>query len=1204
MNKLVRTQETEEFLLRVFSICFRPLTKINLKMRLTALLLLLINLQITASTFAQRINLRVTNDRLETALSEIRRQSGYSFIYSDDLLKGQKPITVTVNNATLETALQTILENKPLDYKIQGKVVTLIPSALPIPATEAAQRGISGYVMDENNVPLQNATVRVKGETSSVMTNEKGFFELENVDFGTTLQISYIGYQTLEVNSMSNLSQITLKPLQQELDEVVVHTGFQTLNKERATGSFGTVEREQIERPSTNIAQRIIGTNAGVQATLDVDGNPRFEIRGQTSLNIRDSQGNITANGVPLVVVDGFAIQGDFNSINPNDVESITVLKDAAAASIWGARAGNGVIVITTKKAGKGIPLKVDFQAFTRVGKQFDLDYVNPLASSAETVDYEKLAFNRWSAMVNSGSFNNDVTKQWSHGLVAMSEHYLGHITEAERDAELERLKTLDNRQQIRDLLLANPVNQQYNLSLQSSTEKMNNLFSLMYERNQSNFQETKNNRYMLNYRTTAHIFDWLDFNASTMLQYNDFQNNGVSLSDIRGLSPYEMLRNPDGSYTNIHQYYWPIMERMVPMDMFPYADWTYNPAQEIYRRDINRKDINARLMGGFTFKLLPGLTFDTKIQYELFNTFNRNHYDEQSFYVRKRVNEAASWNINTNDVVANLPSGGILEQPFNTPNEWNRIKHTNYSFRNQVNFHRSFGADHEINAIAGSELTNFVTEQFYNPPSFGYNDETLTVGTFPNGPGGVFAPIRDWRGNNQTFRYTNSSTYRTERFFSLFGNAAYTYLNKYTLSGSVRTDASNMITDDPSYRWAPFWSLGGAWQVGKEQFLQDVDWLDRLNVRLTYGYNGNVDRSTSFRPLIALNAIPHVVTNDYTARISSYGNPTLRWERTGTWNVGLDYALWNGKLYGKVDVYSKQGRDLIARLSIPAVNGTDAQMLNNAAINNRGIELEVGTSLPLKGNDIRWRGNVNFSYNRNRVTDLFVANYIAYELYGYGQDYGAYVEGYDANSMWMFEYAGVHNNQPMVHGANGDLYDLGTWAPGDGRDYLVNTGTRVAPYTLGINSTFDIYDFSLSFILTGKLGHVFPEMPFNYEGVWSSRLLPNNKLSSVVNGDPNEVVPLPLNDVEPRHYFWNRFYPYMSYLAANASHLRMQEVNATYRIPTQNWPFLSRSNAMVYIQGNDLFTVLFNDAGEDPEFRMGRMKPQPRYTFGIKVGF
>jgi len=604
--------------------------------------------------------------------------------------------------------------------------------------------------------------------------------------------------------------------------------------------------------------------------------------------------------------------------------------------------------------------------------------------------------------------------------------------------------------------------------------------------------------------------------------------------------------------------------------------------------------------MGGLTVKPLPGLSFDTKVQYELFNTFNRDLYEEDSFYVRKRVNEATAWNRTTNVLTANLPKGSILAQP----SGGHRSKANSYIFRNQLNYNRSFAGMHEVNAIAGSEVSNFVTEQFTNPISYGYNDETLTVGTFPNGPGGAFAPIRNWMGSNQTFRYINQSTYRTERFLSLYANAAYTYADKYTLSGSVRTDASNMITDDPAYRYAPFWSVGGAYQLGREAFMGGLEGLDRLNLRLTYGYNGNVDRSTSFRPLISLDTRPNDYTGDNTAWVSSFGNPTLRWERTGTWNLGLDYSLWQGKLQGKMDLYDKQGEDLIAELSIPAVNGTNVQKLNNAAISNKGIEVEVGTTLPIRGADIVWRGNLNFSYNKNRVTKLFVANYTATQLYGWNRDYGDYVEGYDANTMWMFEYAGIKDKQPTVKGANGDTYDFGGWAPGDGRDYLLNMGTRVAPYTLGFSSSFKIYDFNLSFTLTGKLGHVFRTMSFNYPDVTRSRLLPNKKLADILEADPERMVPLPLNDSEPRYYFWDRFYEYLSYLSANASHLRMQEVNATYRLPTQKWPLLGKSEAMAYVQGNDLFTVLFNKAGEDPEYRMGRMKPRPRFTFGVRVGF
>jgi len=528
--------------------------------KLSTLLLSVFTLNVSAGAYGQYVDLHLKNSDLNTFVKQIRKQTGYSFVYNAELKKILRPFTVDVENGSLKSALDRAFAGQSVDYRIEGKLITLLPRKSVIPQSGSPetqppvdgerQSAASGQVLDNLGNPLPNATVRIKNTQTFTVTDEKGFFRLENVGEAAVLQVSFLGYQTVEIAATANLGRIVLQPIREELEEVVVHTGFQTLNKERATGSFASIEKEQLERPGTNIAQRIIGTSAGVQATLDVDGNPRFEIRGQTSLNIRNGN-TLTANAYPLVVVDGFAVQGDFGSINPNDVESITILKDAAAASIWGARAANGVIVIVTKKGRMGIPLKVDFQAFTRIGSPFDLDYVNPLASSRETIEYEKRAFNRWSAITNSGSLNSNYSYQWSLGLVAMSEHDLGFLSEADRDAELARLQTLDNRQQIRDLLLARPMSQQYNLTFREGSARMNNLFSLMHERNQSNFRETLNARSMLNYRTTAKVFPWLDFHGSAMLQYNDHQRNGVSLGDIQGLSPYDMLVNPDGSYTN-----------------------------------------------------------------------------------------------------------------------------------------------------------------------------------------------------------------------------------------------------------------------------------------------------------------------------------------------------------------------------------------------------------------------------------------------------------------------------------------------------------------------------------------------------------------------------------------------------------------------------------------------------------------------------
>jgi TonB-linked SusC/RagA family outer membrane protein len=1161
-----------------------------IRANLTCLLLLFTLLQVSASSFAQKITLSKRNITLEQFFKEIKSQSGYDFLYEPQELRDANRININVSSVELKKVLDDVFNRQPLTYSIDQNTIVIrrkAKSILEVIGDFMKKINITGNVVDDKGAALPGATVKVKNSSKTVITNIQGKFQLADVEEGAVLIVSFIGYKTKEVVvGKAESITVVLDVLSSELEGVsVVSTGYQSLSKERATGAFNIVSGEQLNKPTTNIAQRLIGTTAGMQATLDADGNPKFEIRGKTSLS---------ANARPLVVVDGFAIQGEFNTINPNDVESITILKDAAAASIWGARSANGVIVVVTRKAKKGVPLKVDFSAFTKFSKKLDLDYVNPLASSEETIDYEMKSFNNWSALINSGSLATDYGKAWSPGTTALSEYALGFINLAQRDALLAKYKTLSNKDQIRDELLNNPSAQQYNLNLSGSTGRMSNNVSLLYEDTRSNFKGTKDRKYTFNYRGNADVFNWLEFSFSAMMNYNKINNNGVVLSDIQGLSPYEMLRNEDGSLTNIAKYYTPIIQRFVPIGLFPYSDWTYNPIQEIANRNTTSEQLNTRLQAGLRFKIIKGLSFDSKVQYELFNTSNKTINNENTFAVRSAVNTAVTWDQVTNKITLNLPKGGTLDQ--------SRVRAETYNFRNQLNFDRKFNDKHEVSFVGGSEINNIVAENFGNPTTYGFNEQTLSVGTFPNGPGGTFFPIKNWLGSNQTFGYSNSYSYSTERYLSLFGNAAYTYNDKYTVSGSIRTDASNLITDDPSYRYAPFWSVGLGWQLSKESFMKNVAWVNKLNVRATYGYNGNVDRSTSFRPLIAMGAIPDTYTGDVTARVSSFGNPTLRWEKTGTLDLGLDYSLFQGKLYGKVDVYNKSGKDLIASLSIPAINGTTNQRLNNAEMTNRGIELELGTTQRLKDNDIVWSGNLNFSYNKNKITKLFVANYPASSLVAGGT--GAYVEGLDANTLWRFQYAGMQNTQPMVVGANGALYDFGAFTPGDGRDYLLNMGTAVAPYTLGFINSFKVYDFNFSFVVTGKFGHKFQRMGFNYPPTWGGRVLPNNKLSEVVNGNPMNIVPLPQNLIEPRYYFWDRFHQNLSYLIESASHIRMQEVNLSYNVPQRVMSKLKMSRLQVFAQGNDLFTLVANNAGEDPEYRMGTLKPQPRVSLGFKCEF
>ncbi len=1171
----------------------------------------------TNSANAQNISVDLKNVSIKEILKAIEKQTDLTFVYNNNVVDVNKRASLSVTKSEINAALDLLLKNTGYGYKIVEKQIIISPlnylqqSKKPASGEKIdspddqngkqSDKTIKGTVVDENNQPFPGVSIQNVTTKKATFSGINGEYALE-AKAGDRLIFSSIGMLPKEITYSGKVSIVNIAMAIDNiaLQDVVV-TGYQTISKERATGSFNIIKAEQLEKPSTNLGQRIIGTSAGVQAKTDADGNVTFEIRGQTSL---------AAAAQPLVVVDGFAIQGNLSSLNPNDVESITILKDAAATSIWGARSANGVIVVTSK-SGKGEKqggVKVDFSTFFKYSPKTDINYQNPYASSSEIIDYEQKGFateffgGPWSPISDS---NSELTGSYSAAVEAMNENRLGYLSTADLNATLDRLRKIDNRGQIKKYMLQNPFSQQYNLNISSSSEKISNVLSLMYEGSDKNYQGGNDKKYIVNYRSNAKVFKWLDLYFSGAFSMKDSKNNDQLYTSeaIYSGTPYQQLINEDGTRANVTStYYWPNIKRYVPYKSFPYSDWSYNPISENESRNFSTKTYNARVQGGLTIKIIKGLTFDSKIQYEILNTDTRNIYNESSFTVRSTINQASSWDRTTNTVTANLPKGGFLDQ--------NRSYTTASNWRNQVNFDREFNEKHQISFIAGSEISDRVYQTVKNPRTYGYNDEKLTVGTFPNGVGGSGVyKLTDWEGWSQTFPYTNSYSYSTDRYLSMYANASYTFDRKYTLSGSARTDASNLITDDPKYRYAPFWSVGASWAISKENFLQQVEWLDRLSLRATYGFNGNVDKSTSFMPLISVGGTQNSYIQDYTASISSFGNPTLRWEKTGTFDIGTDFDLFRGKLYGKIDVYNKKGKDLIVSMSIPAVNGTTSQKLNMAEMTNRGIEIELGSTMNIKDNDIVWNGNFNFSYNKNKIDKLFKATYSAYELYDGGTS--AYVQGYDANTLWSFKYAGVVNKgteaspnwQPVVQGKGEDLYDFTGWTPGDGRDYMLNMGTKVAPYSIGFSNSFKIYDFDLSFIITGKFGHVFNGFSFNYPNMSDGGAIPNKLYQEILKSNPSDRVPIPFGKSEPRYYFWDRFYPYLDYLVQNANHIRMQELNITYNMPKKLLKKIGINSAKIYVQGNNLFIITNNKYNEDPEFPMGTLRPQAAFTFGLNLG-
>lgn len=1114
------------------------------------------------------------------------------------------------------------------------KKIIIAILAVILPLTVFGQNGISGKVTDSNGEPVTGAAVFVRGTTIATVTDYDGSYSISAKE-GDNLLITCIGYEDAVLSvGKSAVVNVVLSDNVEMLEGVVV-TGYQTLSKERATGSFDILNKAQIEKPTSNIASRLIGAAPGLAYSQDIYGNPTFLIRGASSFS---------QSATPLIVVDGFPMEGSISDLNPNDVESVTVLKDAAAASIWGAKSANGVIVITTRNASpttSDVPVvNVEYSGFYKVSPKLDLDYTLSQASSSEVIDFEISAFDKgWADYAHP---TEDVSTRYErsqvYDLLLAAEQ--GKMDNATAMSKINALRSYSNRDQLKEYLLQNAATHQDNVNISIATKRSQTSISLLYQKDNLVNKGDSNTKYNVSVRNRTNIFKWLDLNFNASYNLANSVNNGYGVfinqnTKYIGLAPYEMLVDDNGDYIRYSGMVNPAyLEKYVDMSQFPYQDWTWNPIEEQENRDLTTRTSTARFQGGLTFKPLEGLTIDAKVQYEQIMGRTHNYYNDKTYEVRNTVNTAATWFQDTGEVVSNLPSGGFLDQGL--------TQRDVITARLQANFNRTFNEKHTVAAVAGVEATDNVFQKFGYPRTYGYDQNKLSVGTFPHGTGdGTYMNaiwdwntyeivgtemidpyLVDWLGNSQVFNYVNTFSSTTDRYFSAFANASYTYDNKYTVSGSVRTDASNLITDDPAYRYAPFWSVGASWQLGKEDFMQSVSWLDMLNVRTTFGHNGNVDKSTTFKPLINPSPSPSVITHENTigvfpdsnpGGIASYGNPTLRWERTRTVDLGFDFSMFASRLRGKLDFYNKHSYDLIANVTLPNVMGTSKMALNNGEISNRGFEFEIGSTIPIN-RDIVWDGNLMFSYNKNVVRHLEQkpTNAYAYVYSSNSNPSSGWKEGEDMNTLWCYQYGGLINNgteastdmQPTIEGKDGTRQVLSKWPTGDADNVSYAMGTKVAPVNMSFSTSLKVYDFDISMIFTGKFGHKFLRESFNYPNFSYGRGIPNVKYSEIINSDSSEMVPMPLNDNDGGYDFWDRFYPYMSYLATDASFIRCQEINLAYNLPKSFCNRITAKNFKVFVQANNPFNIFFNKWNEDPEFKRGTIRLQSAYMFGVKCNF
>ncbi|HEY0274155.1 MAG TPA: TonB-dependent receptor plug domain-containing protein, partial [Chitinophaga sp.] len=661
----------------------------------SCLLLLLAFFPLAAS--AQQITLSLHKASLVEVFKAIREQSGYDFVLPATLSQKARPVDITVKAAPLKDVLDKCFEGQPFTYVIDNKIIIVsernAPAHKDAGATGASRIDVAGKVYDERSQALMGATIRVKDGTAVTASNEDGFFLLHKVTPGDTLLISFTGYRTEERAAAPDLHVIHMTVLPGRLSEVkVLSNGYQSLSAERAAGSFSKISSATLDkRNNYNITSYLEGQVPGLLLSATGD----ITIRGQSTMY---------ADKTPLLVVDGFPIERDPSTINPNDIESITVLKDAAAASIWGTRAANGVIVIQTKRGqSPRSALDVSYHASFSIAGHPDLDKL-PFVSVQDYMGYEK-------ARVD----NNLVffAGKPRPALSPVTDAYLhdpGHAAQV-----VDSLRHYRAYDEFSRLFMRPATRQQYGISVAGKGERSSMRASFNYDNLGTYMKQTGNDRFGADLFQVSNLTRKLQLETGLNYVVQHYTTDGLSLDNIRQLLPYQQIVQPDGTLVPQPMTFYQADKDALVQAGYPY-NWNYNLYQEFQHANLHAQYKSTTATAGLHYQLAKGFQVNAAYQYEDFSNNTTQLQDEQTYYVRNLVNFST---VQQNGVlVTGVPTGDIYS--------FSEARQQSQTFRGLLHYDDFIGSPkHQLTAIGGVEVRK-VTQQTSAQIKYGYNPQTL----------------------------------------------------------------------------------------------------------------------------------------------------------------------------------------------------------------------------------------------------------------------------------------------------------------------------------------------------------------------------------------------------------------------------------------------------------------------------------------------
>lgn len=907
-------------------------------MKLTAFFMIIGCLQLSAAGISQTVTIEVENAPLVKVFKMVEEQTGYMFFYEKKLLESTRPVTVKARNTSVADFLSLLLKDQPLGFSIRNTTITInrkegktqIPTTEPVVTVSPLIR-VTGLVTGKDGAPLVGATVIDLTRSTHDFTDAKGRFSLE-AEIGDSLQISYVDHEVLKLKVSAAEIRVKLKPIDKSMDnvEVVINTGYQKLRPNEMAGSVEVITEKMLqERVGPNILDRLRGMTNGLQfqnktGTSKASGNPRSVL----NMSIR---GWNTINGPtdPLIIVDNFPYTGDIDNINPNDVESIILLKDAAATSIWGAKGGNGVIVINLKK-GK-------FNQKTSISLSTTISYTDkpklgklPLLTTPEFID-QLIAFYGHSSLIQGigGQGLNPVIE------VLRNRNY-DLISAADSAKAIDYLKTIDSRSEWDKYIYKHPLAQTYSLNFMGGGSNIAWNVSGSYY-NERTRTQGQSSRATFNFGNTFRISPKLDIelsgeyvNSKTKSGGPEFQSISLPFSSHEQF-PYLQLKDSNGNATG----YSTRADRLI-LDTLgggKLLDFKYYPLEN-WKHDYTTNTTNSyNFRGAVRFRPVKGLSF--RVEMNSFQQIGevKHMSDENSFFTRDIINVFSKIDRTTMTVDRLVPLGDIVR--------FTNRKKSSLNLRSIGEFEKTFNGRHSVRLMGGFDLSRDV-HTGDGSVLLGYSEDPLiqtvvdlksTYGQLPMLSG---QPLYYALGANTLFDRTKLE----ERVISTLFAASYEYDKKYLVSGSLRKDGANIIGRQANDRWKPLWNIAGRWAVHQESFFHS-NWVNTLNLSSSIGISGNVDITKTADPVASIvQGIPF----PYLA-VNIPPNPELRWEKFFQINWRLDLSLLNSRINLTFDYYIKRNRDLYGAIGSDFTQSPATTVQGNiAAMNGSGFELYLNT--------------------------------------------------------------------------------------------------------------------------------------------------------------------------------------------------------------------------------------------------------------------